>query len=138
MPALMQPLEIRDTLTSYWATNFTSVPTIYSNATDKLSDTEKQSPFAMFEIDFSPSQTVGIDGRLNGNRHRGLIVVTIYVPNNSGNRRAYELADEAVRLLSGIRPADSISFDSAWIDDQDNLQEHFAITVLARFKATVG
>lgn len=134
--ALMQPYEIRSSLTDFWYKNFTTVPTMYPNT--KFPDVLKQSPFVTFEIEFNPSQTVGIGGRLNGNRHKGFLAITVNVPRDTGNKEAYQIADEVVQLLSGTRIAQSISFNSAWIDDEQYRQEHFTLIVLAPFKATVG
>lgn len=131
----MTPLDIRNTLFQFWLDNFNSSPTQYPN-TD-LPDVLKQSPFTVFEIDFHDSKTVTKAGG-NGNRHRGRVSVSVNVPRGTGNKIAYELANEAVQLLSNTRIGQSISFNSAWIDDEETREEHFTLIVLAPFTATVA
>lgn len=135
MTALMNPEDIRDSLFQFWVDNYSTTPTQYPN-TD-FPDILKQSPFVTFEIDFHQSKTVTKSGG-GGNRHRGRVSVSVNVPRGSGNKTSYAIANEVVQLLSNTRIAQSISFNSAWIDKEENREEHFTLIVLAPFTATIA
>ncbi len=129
-------IDVRNTLITYWSSNYKSTPTLYSNVT--LPDTLKANPFVMFEIEFTGSRTVG-SGSVEGTqtRHMGFVAITVTVPLGSGNRTAYTLASEIINLLERKR-IDSVSTYAGYVDDERNNGEHFQIVVMVPFKTTVG
>ena len=129
-------IDVRNSLMSYWVSNYTTTPTLYANTT--LPDTLKSKPFVMFEIEFTGSRTVG-SGSVEGTqtRHMGFVAVTITVPFGSGNKTAYTLASEIINLLERKR-IDSVSTYAGYVDIERNNGEHFQIVVMVPFKTTIG
>lgn len=132
----MNVLEIRNTLLTYWSTNYHTTPTLYTNSSQP--DTLTQNPFVMFEIEYTNSKTVGTgepDGTLT--RHRGFIAVTVNVPLKSSDLYAYTIAKEVLELLERKR-INGVSTYAGHIDDERINGEHFQMVLLIPFVSTIG
>lgn len=126
-------LEIRDALIAYWRDNWTTTPTEYQNS--KFPDELKLSPYVTFEIAPVNSKTV-ISGNGSESRYWGNIHVTIRVPVSSGNRVAYELANEITDLLARKRIG-SIVTRVGFIDPLPSPREQFGMLVSIPFHTSV-
>ena len=126
----LTPLEIRDTLVNYWYTNYNYTPTVYQNSTQP-DDVNTQNPFVLFSIRFEDSETLYKGGTIS--RYHGFISTHVRSPLMSGNRKAYEIADEVASVLN-LKRIGTIVTNSSIVGLSGEIDGYFTLPINTPFK----